>query len=53
MPFLFINEIVRLNDLKAITAMNANTSVFVIFAEVIIHLLLYNLQLLSKLFKLC
>ena len=34
----------RFNILKTRTAMNAETSVFVIFVETIIYLLLYNLH---------
>ena len=44
MPFLFINKTLRLNNIKARTAMNANISVFVICTEVIIYLLLLNLH---------
>ena len=39
MYFLFINKILRLNNLKSRTAMNAKISVFVICVEVIIYLL--------------
>ena len=42
--FLFANKTLRLNNLKTRTAMNAKISVFVICAEVIIYLLLYNLD---------
>ena len=39
-----MNKILRLNNLKTRTAINAKMSVFVICVEVIIHLLLYNLH---------
>ena len=41
---LFINKTLRLNDLKARTAMNAKALVFVICVDAIIYLLLYNLH---------
>ena len=44
LPFLFINKILRLNNVKTRTAMNVKTSVFVIYDEAIIYLLLYNLH---------
>ena len=44
LPFLFINKTLRLNNLKTRTAMNAKTSVFVIYIEAIIYLLLHNLH---------
>ena len=40
--FLFINKILRLNNLKTRTAMNTKISVFVICVEVIIYLILCN-----------
>ena len=43
-PFLFINKTLRLNNLKTRTAMNAKISLFVIFVEAIIYLLLYSLH---------
>ena len=42
--FLFINKILRLNNLKTETDINAKTWVFVIWFEVIIYLLLHNLH---------
>ena len=44
MSSLFVNKTLRLNNLKTRTAMNAKISVFVIFAEMILYLLLYNLH---------
>ena len=44
MPFLFVNKILRLNDLKTRTAMSAKISMLVICVEAIIDLLLYNLH---------
>ena len=42
MSFLFVNKTSRLNNLKTRTATNAKISVFVIYVEAIIYLLLYN-----------
>ena len=44
MSFLIINETSRFSNVKTRTAMNAKISVFVIYVETIIHLLLYNLH---------
>ena len=41
---MFINNTLRLNNLKTRTAMNAKISVFAICDEAIIYLLLYNLH---------
>ena len=45
MSFPFINKTLRLNNLKARTAINVKISLFVIYVETIIYLLLYNLLL--------
>ena len=44
MSFLFINKTLRVNNLKTRAAANANVSVFVIYVEAIIYLLLHNLH---------
>ena len=44
LSFMFINKILRLNNLKTRTAMNAKMSVFVIRVKAIISLSLYNSQ---------
>ena len=44
MSFPFVNKNLRLNILKARTAMNEKISVFVICVETILYLLLYNLH---------
>ena len=44
MSFLFINNTLRLNNIKNRKAMNAKISVFVICVEATIYLLLYNLH---------
>ena len=41
---MFIDKTLRLNNLKARTAMNAQISVSVSCVEIIIYLLLYNLR---------
>ena len=43
MSFLFINKILRLNNLKTRIARDPKISVFIICVEAIIYLLLYNL----------
>ena len=42
--FLSINKTSQFNDLKTRAAMDAKISVFVIYVEAIIYLLLYNLH---------
>ena len=42
--FLFVNKTLRLNNFKTRRSMNAKISVFVIFVEAVIYLLLYNLH---------
>ena len=42
--FLFINKILRLNNLEIRTAINAKISVLGICVEVIVDLLVYNLH---------
>ena len=44
MSFLFINKILRLNNLKTKTALNTKIPVFVICVEAIIHMSLSNLH---------
>ena len=44
MSFLFINKVVQINNLKTRTAMNVKISVFVIFVEAIMYLLLHILH---------
>ena len=44
MSFLFINKILRLNNSKTRTAVNAKVLVFINYIEAIIFLLLYNLH---------
>ena len=44
MPFLFINKALRLSNSKSRTDINAKISVFVIFVEAIIYVLIYNLH---------
>ena len=44
LSFLFIKKILRLDNLKTKTIMNAKTSVFVICVGTIIYLLLYILH---------
>ena len=51
LSFLFINNTLRLNNLKTTTAINAKISVFVICVEETIYLLLYNLH--DNTFKYC
>ena len=42
MPFLFTNKTLPLNNLKTRTDMNVKIPVFLICAETIVYLLLYN-----------
>ena len=42
--FLFIRKTLRLNDVQTRTAVNAKISVFVLFVEAIIYLLLFDLH---------
>ena len=44
LPFAFINKTLRVNNLKAITTMNVEISVFVIYVEAFMYLLIYNLH---------
>ena len=42
--FLFINKALRLNNLKTSATMNAEISVFVIYVEAVIYLLLFAIM---------
>ena len=44
MSLLFINETLRLNNLKTTTVINAKISVFIICVKAVIYLLLYDLH---------